>query len=89
MNGGHYRLVKINFVSLKDTAFISSKSRCRRLLYNYKKANLSLLSDTLSHVPWNIIETTNDVEESWQLFKDLFFLLLIHVFLIYNGVGKS
>ena len=51
---------------------IPSQSRCKRLLYNYKKADLSLLCDTLHHVPWNIIEGTDDIEESWQLFKDLF-----------------
>ena len=45
---------------------------CKRSLYNYKKADLSLLRDILSHVPWNIIEDTGNVEESWQLFKDLF-----------------
>jgi len=44
----------------------------QRVLYNYKKADLSLLCDTLSHVSWNIIEGTCDIEESWQLFKDLF-----------------
>ena len=47
---------------------------CKRLSYNYelKKADLSLLRDILSHVPWNIIEDTGNIEESWQLFKDLF-----------------
>ena len=51
---------------------IPMQSHCKRLLYNYKKVNLSILFDILSHVPWNIIETVDDVEESWQLFKDLF-----------------
>ena len=45
---------------------------CKRLLYNYKKADLSLLLDTLSHIPWTIIESASDVEDSWQQFKDLF-----------------
>ena len=41
---------------------ILHQSHCRGQLYNNKKANLSLLSDTLSHVPWNniIIETIDD-----------------------------
>ena len=43
-----------------------------RVLYNYKKAYLSLLRDILFHVPWSIIEGTWDIEESWQLSKDLF-----------------
>ena len=45
---------------------------CKRSLYNYKKADLSLLLDTLSHIPWTIIESASDVEDSWQQFKDLF-----------------
>ena len=48
------------------------QTSCKRSLFNYKKADLSLLCDILSHVPWNIIESNGDVEESWQLFKDLF-----------------
>ena len=30
---------------------IPMQSHCKRLLCNYKKANLSMLFDTLSHVP--------------------------------------
>ena len=37
---------------------------CKRSLFHYKKADLTLLCDTLSHVPWHIIESTGDVEES-------------------------
>ena len=51
---------------------IPPQTSCKRSLFNYKKADLSLLCDTLSHVSWNIIESTGDVKESWQLFKDLF-----------------
>ena len=39
---------------------------------NYKKADMLLLCDILSRIPWNIIEGTSDVEDLWQLFKDLF-----------------
>lgn len=45
---------------------------CKRSLYNYKRTILSLLLDTLSHVPWIIIESANDIEDSWQQFKDLY-----------------
>ena len=45
---------------------------CKRSLYNYKRADLSLLLDTLPHIPWTIIESDNDIEDSWQQFKDLF-----------------
>ena len=54
----------LNVVTLPQTP--------KRSLYNYKKADLSLLRDILSHVPWNINEDTGNIEESWQLFKDLF-----------------
>ena len=52
---------------------IPPQTSCKRSLFNYKKADLSLLCDTLSHVPWNNIpgnmrESTGDDEESWQLF---------------------
>ena len=29
--------------------------------------------ETLSHIPWSLIEQCDTVEESWMLFKDLFF----------------
>ena len=45
---------------------------CKRSLYNYKRADLSMLLDTLSHIPWTIIESADDIEDSWQQFKDLF-----------------
>ena len=45
---------------------------CKRSLYNYKKADLSLLVDTLSSIPWTVIESACDIEDSWQQFKDLF-----------------
>ena len=47
------------------------QTSCKRSLYNYKKADLSLLVDTLSHIPWTVIESACDIEDSWQQFKDL------------------
>jgi len=37
---------------------------CQRVLYNYKKADLSELNATLSHVPWHLIEQCDNVEDS-------------------------
>ena len=34
---------------------------------------MSVFLETLSHVPWHLIENATDIEESWQLFKDLLF----------------
>ena len=52
---------------------LPSQSPCRRVLYDYKKADMSVFLETLSHIPWHIIENATDIEESWQLFKDLLF----------------
>ena len=43
-----------------------------RYLYNYHKADFDLFCDTLRHVPWNCI-SSSDVEEAWSLWKDMFF----------------
>ena len=40
---------------------------------NFKKTDMSVFLETLSHIPWHIIENATDIEESWQLFKDLLF----------------
>ena len=37
-----------------------------RYLYNYHKADFDLFCDTLRHVPWNCI-SSSDVEEAWSL----------------------
>ena len=34
---------------------------------------MSVFLEILSHIPWHIIENATDIEESWQLFKDLLF----------------
>lgn len=52
---------------------VSLESPCKRVLYNYKRADMSVFLETLSHVPWHIIKSASDIEELWQLFKDLFF----------------
>ena len=43
---------------------LPSQSPCRRILYNYKKADVSVFLETLSHIPWHIIENATDIEES-------------------------
>ena len=50
---------------------IPSQYPCRRILYNYKEADMSVFLETLSHIPWHIVESAIDIEQSWQLFKDL------------------
>ena len=46
---------------------------CNRTLYNYKKADLLLLNETLSRIPWGLIEQCDTIEDARVLFKDLFF----------------
>ena len=38
---------------------------------------MSAFLETLSRVPWHIIESASDIEESWQLFQDLFFFSVV------------
>jgi len=52
---------------------IPTQSRCRRTLYNYKKADFNLFREVLSHIPWDITRDSDDIEYSWSLWKDLFF----------------
>jgi len=52
---------------------LQPQEACQRVLYNYKKTDLSELNATLSCVPWHLIEQCDDLEDSWTLFKDLFF----------------
>ena len=40
------------------------QSPCRWILYNYKKADMSVFLETLSHIPENIIENATDIDES-------------------------
>ena len=61
-----------NAVKFTLCAAHALQTPCKRSLYNYKRADLSLLLDTLPHIPWTIIESDNDIEDSWQQFKDLF-----------------
>ena len=34
---------------------------------------MSVFLETLSHIPWHITENVTDIDESWQMFKDLLF----------------
>jgi len=52
---------------------IPAQSGRRRTLYNYKKADFNAFQDVLSHIPWDIMRYSDDIEYSWNLWKDLFF----------------
>ena len=54
------------------TAVPQTQRDSPRYLYNYHKADLNLFCDTLHHMPWNCI-SSSDVEEAWSLWKDMFF----------------
>ena len=45
------------------------QSPCKRIFYSYKKADMSV-SCLMFH------KNAIDIEESWQLFKDLFFAVV-------------
>ena len=63
----------VHFIS---NVVVPSQSPCKRILHNYKKAEMFIYLETLSHVPWHLIENATDIKESWQLFKDLFFAVV-------------
>ena len=67
-------------IKFTSSVVLPGKSSCKRLLYNYKRANLSLLLDVMSQVPWNTMELAGTIESSWMLFKDLFFSAVDSVF---------
>ena len=46
---------------------IPTQSHCRRTLYNYTKADFNVFRESLSHIPWNIVSDSDDVEYSWCL----------------------
>ena len=48
------------------------------LLYDYKKADLDHFYEVLSRVPY--LALCDDIDESWSMWKDLFFVLLILLF---------
>ena len=55
------------------SVILPGKPSCKRLFYNYKRADFSCLLDIMSRVPWNTIELDDIIEGSWMMFKDLFF----------------
>ena len=38
---------------------------------SYHKADIDLFCDTLQHLPWNCV-SSSDIEEAWLLWKDMF-----------------
>ena len=49
-------------------------STTKRVLYNYKAANMDDFREVLSHISWDVIDFGNDdIELSWSQWKDLFF----------------
>ena len=48
-------------------------SQCRRLVYNFKKADWVLFKELLGKIPWDCCFLTDSVEDAWTQFKDLLF----------------
>ena len=63
---------------------IPVQSRCQRTLYNYKKADFNAFREMLSHIPWDVVSDSDDVEYSWCLWKDLFFFRCKRVYSYYK-----
>ena len=51
----------------------SSKNPSHKKVYKFMKANLDRLNELFNFVPWTCAFLTDDVQEKWLKFKDLFF----------------
>ena len=62
------------------SATIPKQFTVKRVLYNYKAANIDDLKEVLSCVCWDIIDfDDDDIELSWLQWKDLFFSAVNYV----------
>ena len=56
------------------SASIPQHSTTKRVLYNYKAANIDDFKEVLFHVSWDVVDFENDnIEIPWSQWKDLFF----------------
>ena len=63
------------------SASIPHQSTIKRVLYNYKAANIDDFKEVLSRVSWEFIDFKNgDIELPWSQWKDLFFFAVDYVF---------
>jgi len=68
LNGTDHEAISFNI-----SVSVNSSHQCPYFLYNYKKADFDHLKSVLSHVPWDVIDFSGDIEVSWSMWKDLFF----------------
>ena len=62
----------------------------KRVLYNYKAANIDDFGEVLSHISWDVIEFDNDdIELSWSQWKDLLFSAVNYAFLTVSWSKKK
>lgn len=59
--------------NLPGTDHDAFQLKLKWLLYNYKKADFTYFSTLLSHVLWHLIDYSDDIESSWNMWKDQFF----------------
>ena len=61
-------------------ATIPKQTAVKRVMYNYKAANIEDLKEVLSRVCWDIIDfDSDDIEFPWSKWKDLFFSAVNYV----------
>ena len=67
-------------VQFNLSATMPKQTTVKRVLYNYKAANIDDLKEVLSRVCWDIIDyDSDDIELSWSQWKDLFFSAVNYV----------
>ena len=52
-------------------------TRFPRYMQNYKSADIAGLKETLFHTPLNVFLDANDINRSWERWKDLFLLVVV------------
>ena len=61
-----------------------------RLFYQYNKADLTTLCETLYRVPWGTcFSPESDINEVWNKFKDLLFATVSHIAPVAKQKGKK
>ena len=56
-----------------EVTMLSSKNPSHKKAYKFAKANMDRLNELFNFVPWTSAFLTDDVQENWLMFKDLFF----------------
>lgn len=84
MGCNDYSLVE--FMTLRNTGLANSRVR----VLNFKRTNFQRFKELLNEILWETVLRDIGIEQSWQLFKDIFLRAQeLSVFSIRNEVRKQ